>query len=100
MPNKGDTVWAIVKDTGTFEPKIIQGTVTKTEGAEIEVRLETSKITADVYTFPEFEWKQSIFRTEAEALAVLYGAEGAEWRAGHGLGVGWVHSRSVPKAYQ
>ncbi len=63
----GETVYAIVKNSGTFQLEVVCATISRVAPETIEVTANNSPLTSDLYTFPAEEWGKSLFHSEEAA---------------------------------
>lgn len=67
MCKAGETAFAVVKNSYTFQFEVVQTTVFCVEGDTIVLHHPSDPFTTDVYRFPAKEWLNMIFRTPEEA---------------------------------
>lgn len=66
MCSKGDIVYAIVKNSSTFDLEVVEATVTMVDDYEIQIEKPYSCFITNVYKYPLSEWGESIFLTQGE----------------------------------
>lgn len=67
MFQKGENVYAIVKNSGTFQLEVIEGTINHIDNDNITVRKQESPVMASLYTYPIAVAKQNIFYDKDQA---------------------------------